>query len=542
MRRSPRDFARPSTDSQTSRSHVESLREAPFLVFESASRTTIPFSSPADALVARLRLEHGLDVPTANLFLDILHHPSFKLELLTIRDAADIDLEVATYRANVRKKREQQQVPCSPIVSEPEASRLLEYPREIPYPVLEHILDAIVADDESTNEPMQYQIPFVDTSANGRRRGDRLRSLALVHRTWTLPCQQRLSTTLVARSPSSLIQLLRSPLPGPHTRELVVSLGDLWNHTHYLSGTEVPFRPGGVESDLCCLLERLPRLKSLVLKESGLREDIILSAISGMDSLESLSWHCAHGYPNCDFMHLADTMRTLSKLKALEISGWSFHTASGTLTIGAPARRQLAELRVCISPGDLQLNRVGWLLQCLTLEQRVTKLTLDITLIGTLSMAEVFRNFSGAHEALERLDVLHLINKGGFVEFNLAQARIFLVACTSLRRLHIQGQTVSITEFLDILPASVEVLCFSWFDIWMSPWNLIDSHLPGMIYSQQMPKLRRVVVYNYEHPFNQLPPQSEGAPPNPCPETKKACDQRNIVLDLDSKPPDWRHI
>ena len=160
----------------------------------------------------------------------------------------------------------------------------------------------------------------------------------------------------------------------------------------------------------------------------------------------------------------------------------------------APARRQLTELHICISPGDLQVNRIGWLLQNLSLERHLTKLTMDITLIGTLSTNEIFRQFPGARDALERLDALHLINKGGFVEFNLVQARALLLACTSIRRLHIRGQTAPVTEFLDILPATMEELCFSWFDMWMSPWSTIEGHLPTMIRSQRTPKLRRVAV------------------------------------------------
>ncbi|EJD07705.1 uncharacterized protein FOMMEDRAFT_164602 [Fomitiporia mediterranea MF3/22] len=526
-----------SSCSSSSQSQVQS-RDL-FSAYEPSSGTYTPFPTAADALIARLRLESGLGVPTVNLFLDILHHPEFKLDELTVTDTSDIDLEVAKHRSNVRRLREQT-IPPSTITSTIGRGSEDEKPGfDVPYPVLERILDAISTDTDLVDEPLQYQIPLVD--AMERQRGDCLRNMALVHRSWTIPSQQRLAARMVARSPSALLRLLRSPLPGTHTRELVVALGDVWNNSYRFEGTESPVRPGDVETDLCSLLKRLPRLRSLTLKESGLREDLLLPVISDIKTLESLSWHCAHGYPSCDFAYLADALRRLPNLTALEISGWSFHAASG-ITGGPPLRRQLNELRICISPGDMQLNRVGWLLQALKVDAP-TKLTLDITLIGTLTMAEVFRTYPGAQEALATLHTLHLINKGGFVEFNLAQARTLLQACSSVRKLHIQGQTAPITEFLDILPSTTEELCFSWFDMWMSPWNLVERHLPELVRTERMNNLKRIVVYNYEVPFYRAPVEEDGEPvSHPCPDAQEACSRHGIELDLWSKPPDWRNI
>ena len=520
-----------------SASSVASSTSLLLTAFEPGSGIRTPFASVADALIARLRLEHGLGVPTINLFLDVLTHPQFRSEELTIMDAAQIDLAVAGYRGEVQRERGKAASLHPPSSDE---SRSVRRFKEVPYPILERILDCIATDADLVDEPIQYQIPLID--AVERQRGDCLRAMALVHRSWTVPAQQRLAGRIVARSPSALLRLLRSPLPGIHTRELVVALGDVWNHGYHFEGTDSPARPGDVETDLCNLLRRLTNLKSLTLKESGLREDMILPVISQIQTLEGLSWHCAHGYPSCDFAHLAGALRALSKLSTLEISGWSFHAASGVLG-GEPLRRQLTELRICISPGDMQLNRVGWLLQALATDERPTKLTLDITLIGTLSIAEVFRLYPGAQRALAHLHSLHLINKGGFVEFNLAQARTLLQACSSVKRLHIQGQTAPITEFLDIIPPATEELCFSWFDMWMSPWALVERHIPELIRSGRVPKLQKIVIYNYEIPFYRAPVEENGEPvAHPCPDAQEACEERAIELDLWSKPPDWRNV
>ncbi|KAH8108333.1 hypothetical protein DFH11DRAFT_1117413 [Phellopilus nigrolimitatus] len=520
----------------SSSSGSSTTSEYPFCALEPSSGTLTPFASAANALVARLRLEAGLGIPTINIFLDILHHPSFKLEQLTLRDAVEIDLAVAAHRCTLQRFREYT-IPISSSTSEP-VSGPWSF-KEVPYPILERIIDAIAADGELVDEPIQYQIPLID--AVERWRVDCLRALSLVHRSWTVPSQRRLAARIVVRSPSALIRLLRSPLPGRHTEELIVALDNAWNRGYHVDGSGAPAHPGDVEADLCSLLKRLPRLKALTLKEGGLREDTILLIISQMTTLETLSWHCAHGYPSCDFVHLAGALRSLPRLSSLEINGWSFHAASATMD-GPPLHQQLSELRICISPGDMQLYRVGWLLQALAVDGRSTKLTLDITLIGTLSIAEAFRLFPGAREALGRLDTLHIINKGGFVEFNLAQARILLQACSAVRRLHIQGQTAPITEFLDILPPTVEELCFSWFDMWMSPWNLVEANLPSMVRSETARQLRKIVIYNYEIPFYR-PPVLVGddaePTPHPCPTAQEACRERKIELDLWSKPPDW---
>ena len=513
-----------------------SSRDLDNTAFEPNSGILTPFSSTADALIARLRLEAGLGVPTINLFLDVLKHPSFKSEELTIRDAAEIDTTVSLYRKDLQRERGRNTpVPKRTV----QQKQMATISRELPYPVLECILDCIAKDQDLVDEPLQYQIPLVDVVE--RQRGECLRSMALVHRTWTGLSQQRLSERLVARTPSQLIRLLRSPLPGRHTQELIISLGDVWNHGYHFEGSDSPARPGDVEADLCNLLRRLPQLRKLTIKESGLREDMVLPMISTLSTLESLSWHCAHGYPSCDFSHLADALRVLPRLNSLEISGWSFHATSDVT--GGSLLSPLSELRICVSPGDMQLTRVGWLLQALASDGRKTSLTLDITLIGTLSIEEVFRHFPGAQEALAKLDSLHLINKGGFVEFNLTQARFLLQACTSIRHLHIQGQTAPITEFIDILPLTIEELCFSWFDMWMSPWNLVERHIPDLVRSKRSSQLKKITIFNYEIPFYRAPVEENGEPvQHPCPNAQEACDESKIELDLWSKPPDWRNV
>lgn len=492
-----------------------------YAAYDPQTGVAVPFKSVANSLVARLRLEESLGISTINLLLSILHSPSFKIEELTIRDGSEIDDEVARYKRDVQLQRSSRRT------------------HEFPYPVLEVILDAIADDKELTDEPINHRLPLLDSVE--RLRSDCFRDLSLVHRQWTSACQRRLAKRIVLRNHSSIVGLLRSPLAGAHTEELVISLGEMWSRSNRFPADPMKyFRPGDLEDDLVNLLKRMVRLRSLTVKENGLRDGRVLPAIAEIKSLEVLKWCCAHGHPSCDFSRLAKTLRCLPKVRELDVSGWSFRTTSGLAE--APLRRQIEALKVSISPGDLQLDRIGWLLQSLSI-QKYSSLSIDVTLIGALNMYDVFRLFPDAQEALHKLDSLHLTNKGGFVEFNLAQARALILTCKNIKKLHIQGQSAPIAEFIDVLPASVEELYFSWFDMWMSPWSLVEQWLPEFIRGRRAPALRRLVIYNYEVPsqFYTAPGGSDGkrAPESSCPETRAACDAANVELDLWSKPQDW---
>ncbi|KLO12703.1 hypothetical protein SCHPADRAFT_997917 [Schizopora paradoxa] len=505
--------------------------------FDTHSGLLIPFESLADALVARLRLEEGLGNSSIKLFLDLVHNPSVDLSKLSFRDASQIDDTVAAYKSERQYHRS--------FISEADSAKR-PTPLELPYPILEGILDTIANDDTLVDEPAVYQIPLLDGAEFYR--SDCLRNMALVHRSWTLPAQQRLARRIIVRSPSSVLRLLRSPIPCLYTRELIISIGDVFNRGYQASRdrqVDHPrqyLRPGDIEEDLASLLKRMTNLRSLTVKESGLREDRILSVVSTLKSIETLRWHCAHGQPSCDFTHLVEALRSLPKIKDLEITGWSFHATNEIPAKEAPLGSCLESLKLCISPGDSQMGRFGWLVQSLSLT-KMTSLTLDVTLIGTLNIPSTIEAFPALKGALGCLSSLHLINKGGFMEYNLTQARLLVQACHSLRRCHVQSQTAPVEEFLDYFPNTLEELTFSWFDMWMSPWGVVENALPPFIQSEKVPKLKKITVHNYEIPFVKAQATDCGEPfTDPCPKTNEVCRERSIELDLWAKPPDWRIV
>lgn len=489
--------------------------------YDPYSDAEIPFRTASDALLARLRLEEGLSISTVNLFLDILRDRHFNTEDISFQSAAGIDKFVAEHKLTQQYIGE------------------VNGRADVPFPVLDRILYFISCDRDLQDEPTNRQIPITNIMMGFRE--DVFRSMARVQKSWLGPSRVYLSRRIIARSPSDIVRLLRGPIPSRHTQEFILLVGEVWG-SNFRPQSEVGFylRPGDVEVDLVNLFDRMPRLRSLTIKESGLQENVILKAVSHLQNLQTLKWHRTAGHPTCDFQYLALALLSLSRLFELEVCGWTFHNSSSTVvdTI-PPLPPQLQNLHICMSPGEMQVARVGWLLQSLSKTGQPT-LTLDLTVIGTLVVQDILQNFPLAKESLAELHTLHLINKGGFVETNLIQSRIFLQACSKLRHLHVQSQIAPITEFVDVLPSTLEELWFSWFDMWMSPWNLIEAHMPNLLRGPRLPFVKRVVIHNYDVPFQQALIDANGLPiSHPCPETQKACDERSIVLDLSTKPPSW---
>ncbi len=316
--------------------------------FDTHSSLVIPFNSLADALVARLRLEEGLGNSSIKLFLDLIHDPSVDMRKLSFTNASQIDNAVAAY------KFEQQYLRAFSCEATCAGSSQTVKGTEIPYPILDGILNAIANDDALVDEPAVYQIPLLDGSEFYR--SDCLRNMALVHRSWTMAAQQRLARRIIVRSPSSVLRLLRSPIPCTHTQELIISIGDVFNRGFQASRDRPNehlmqyLRPGDIEEDLVSLLKRMTSLQSLTVKESGLREDRILLAVSTLKTIETLRWHCAHGQPSCGFNHLVEALGNLPKIRDLEVSGWSFHSNSEAPVTEPPLRASLENLKLCISP------------------------------------------------------------------------------------------------------------------------------------------------------------------------------------------------
>lgn len=73
--------------------------------YDPTSDMTIVFSNPADALIARLRLETGLGSTVIDLFIQSLLHPAFNAQQVRIRSVSEIDATVAAQREALRTAR-----------------------------------------------------------------------------------------------------------------------------------------------------------------------------------------------------------------------------------------------------------------------------------------------------------------------------------------------------------------------------------------------------------------------------------------------------
>ena len=183
-----------------------------------------------------------------NLFFSIIRNPKFNVDEISFRSASDVDKFVADQRLATQFLNE--------------ASGRAD----VPFPIIDRILHFIDCDPELQDEPINFQVPLTNIVIGCRE--EIFRTLTLVQRSWTGPTRKYLSRRIIARSPSDVVRLLRGPIPGSHTRELIFLAGEVWGSS-LRTQTEAGFylRPGDVEVDLVNLIERMPLLSTLTIRE-----------------------------------------------------------------------------------------------------------------------------------------------------------------------------------------------------------------------------------------------------------------------------------
>lgn len=521
-------------DEDPPHTHTHMATSSATAVHDPLSNTFVPFPNASEALIASLRLEHRLSVPVVNLFLGVLRDERFRVQEVRFGDAGDVDLGVARWRGDVGDAR------GGRVQKGGESSSLgLRMGRTLPYPILLGILEALATDQTlEGDEQTTIHNTHINSMPNRLfKRETVFRAMSLVHRSWTTPAQLYLTQRVVIRSVVELLRLLRNPIiVRGATEELVISLGALWNRGFYFFDSETVGSwdvgvCGDVEFDIIHLMKRMPRLRKLHLLESGLHEGIVLSQVSQMRSLTKFTWIRAYGYPNCDFSILCVVLDCLPNLKELEISGWTFRVPLEERFKTDKPMFELDSLCLTVSPAERFVGQVGWLIQALQTNGNA-QLKMDVTMLGRFSLREILKEFPRCEGVLEKLGNLHVINKGGFEDSTLEEMRSFVKCCKNVKKLHIQSKHVPVARFVDIVPPSVEELSYSWFDMWALPWDIVETHMPRLIRSEQLPRLKKVVLNNYEVPFYHLPPRSDEIVGHPAPNTQIACNERGVVLEL----------
>ncbi|THH07700.1 hypothetical protein EW145_g3189, partial [Phellinidium pouzarii] len=283
-------------------------------LFEPQTKLWIPFKTRSDALLAQLPLQYGLSTIHFNLFLEILHDPSFSPRDLTFRDAADVDMCISERRRNLAHQRS--------------LSVLKDEAREcagMSPIVLDLVLDQII----EGSPHFSYEVGAMPggaetgfTSAHNWQAD--LRRMCLVHRSWTAPAQRALQRRAILTERRALPEFARSLACGSGVREFAYKLtkADTCTSFHECSVAREHW------ATLATVLSRLTNLRYLCLRiESAHLADLsgfefVLRAIGTMSSLEAL-WllssrdHCPY-LPN-----LCVAISKLQNLRFLSICNWT---------------------------------------------------------------------------------------------------------------------------------------------------------------------------------------------------------------------------
>ncbi|KAH8109559.1 hypothetical protein DFH11DRAFT_1747025 [Phellopilus nigrolimitatus] len=259
----------------------------------SSRGTHVPFGTATDALLAKLflTLKSTYDVSriTLDTIIDTLLDPSFDATQISFRSSFDVDLYMSEQR------QRQMDLICT-------STKSAGTPR-VPLIALDEIVD-MFRDDIG---PLQ----LVDTPSGmisvGGQSHQALKSMSLVHRSWTAIAQRVLRRRAIVTSVGQADAFLCSPYCSPCLRELVIDIG---GGDHKLQMWM-----------LCAeIIRRVPNLQKLYVKVKGRSPTrtgfaTCLARIGELKDLRCL-WMMGFDSPNDD--SCLEVIRMLPRLERLE--------------------------------------------------------------------------------------------------------------------------------------------------------------------------------------------------------------------------------
>lgn len=354
--------------------------------------SSLPFSSPADALLGSLFVKYKSTVPI-ELFDDLLalfRHSDFQTDAVSFKKTEDILDHIALQRrliaSNRNQVRKQDQKPAQSVLAGYSRSSGL-----IPE-LLAEFVDS-------------HKVPFHQAVARFRynpelwcEMSDMLANMSLVHRTWTDAAQRRLRRR-VHVDQSDMQDLLKSTKIGPWVRELSVRVR-ISRFERISSATQVARL-------LSRILERCPNVTHLYLDNlvsrdadnaapENISEELdgdVIARIANLEHLEYLWLRCISNSKMGDriFKRICTVVPGLRRLKSLDVKR------------DRPLHYEDVFLVAEVEPND---TGISWLtdsdvfspsasLECLSFAQ------LDFTTIGLLAGLSKPRNASN----LKRLEL-----------------------------------------------------------------------------------------------------------------------------------------
>lgn len=283
-----------------------------------ALASSIPFPTPSDALFAAFVLKYTN--MTMELFDDLFtlfNHPEFRSETLEMKRIEDILGHISEKRRSIARDRGAERNEAAVCRQPNDTNR-----NGVPSLIIELVAENV----ESDRTPFHRILLQTYRECDGDRL---LRTMCLVHRSWTDAAQRYLRRRIFASGRAGIYSLLQSPQLGPWVRDLSI-------RTHISFPPLEDFQPGtsyfNTPRLITEILHKCPNVTNLHLQDFYPRVELmptldpprcIIHKLSDLVYLENLWLHQQFEPAITDPSSLRTMVSRLSFLKSLSLKKWT---------------------------------------------------------------------------------------------------------------------------------------------------------------------------------------------------------------------------
>ncbi|KAH8104995.1 hypothetical protein DFH11DRAFT_1323806 [Phellopilus nigrolimitatus] len=288
----------------------------PYFV-DTDSQARVRFRSESDALLASF-LFGGQERPQFSLsafddLLRILRDPTFKIEEISFTSGVDVLCQIADSRRQAAYER-----------SWPQSTEITPIPLTIVNLVVDMITADLPVDASSFPVPQKYGGRFTYSAHVSFLHEDveTLRSMCLVHRSWTRSVQRAMQRGVQVVGSFGLYSLFRNPLFGPWTRHICFDMPNLQYHTKAEDRSDEMF------ALLTALPHVAPNVATLAVwarfdaDEFGPHVVDVIRSLADFQDLEQLTVGNRCG-PSRQLPGLCETVARMPSLRRLKLIDWT---------------------------------------------------------------------------------------------------------------------------------------------------------------------------------------------------------------------------